>query len=336
MKVTQIIAESTKKPVSEAPVNALKQYGKKVLAKTAAKVGASNFAAGVAGNVDTGAEANELRKNWQAHQGSIGGSMSANDPAEFKNWLLNNGFEGKGKIIDKAIADASGAGTGAVAPGDVVKSKSGKDVIAGIDGNPTVIDAKDEKGKQEIIALAKKKGIKTAGGKKYDGGPFGKKVLDKALLQIVQDSKKAAPQDGAEQPKDAKAQQQGQQQGKANQQGKGDQQGKGTGELNADIQKQIDQATKGEKAQAVALLKKGTKPPAPKPSAEVPGKQPAPAPEKKPAPAPTGAETPQKQPAPVTKTVTSKAAQKQQGTKTSYPTGTPDKPAKAPAVQGAE
>ena len=266
MKVTQIIAESTKKPVSEAPAGALGQFGKKVLAKTAAKVGAKNFAAGVAGNVDTGAEANELRKNWQAHMGSIGGKMGANDPAEFKQWLLNNGFKGKDKVIDKAMAD-----------------------------------------------------------NKIEG-PFGKGPLDKALLQIVQDSKKASA--GAEeQPTDDKTQQQGQQQGKGKQQGQ--QQDQGTGELNPDIQKQIDQATKGEKATAVALMKKGTKPPAPKPSAEVPGK--------KPAPAPKGAETPQKQPAPkVTKQVTSKAAQQQQGTKTSYPTGTPDKPAKAPAVQGAQ
>ena len=150
MKVTQIIAESTKKPVSEAPAGALGQFGKKVLAKTAAKVGAKNFAAGVAGNVDTGAEANELRKNWQAHQGSIGGKMGANDPAEFKQWLLNNGFKGKDKVIDKAMAD-----------------------------------------------------------NKIEG-PFGKGPLDKALLQIVQDSKKASA--GAEeQPKDQK--------GKVDQQG---------------------------------------------------------------------------------------------------------------------
>jgi hypothetical protein len=335
MKVTQIIAESTKKPVSEAPVNFLKQYGKKVIAKTAAKVGAKNFAAGVAGNVDTGAEANELRKNWQAHQGSIGGSMKANDPKEFKNWLMNNGFKDKGPIIDKAIADAAGAGEGAIEPGSVVKSKSGQDVLAGIDGKPTMIKPNDEKGKAEIVALAKKKGIKTAGGKKYDGGPFNKKVLDKALLQIVQDSKKAAPQDGEEQPKqDDKTQQQGQQQGQ--QPGKTTPapapapgpKGPTATELDADIKRQLDQATKGEKDYALKKLGSGTKPPAPKPSAEVPGK--------KPAPAPKGAETPQKQPAPVTKTVTSKAAQQQQGTKPSYPTGTPDKPAKAPAVQGAD
>ena len=331
MKVTQIIAESTKKPVSEAPVSGWKQFGKKVIAKTAAKVGAKNFAAGVAGNVDTGAEANELRKNWQAHQGSIGGSMKANDPKEFKNWLLNNGFKDKGPIIDKAIADAAGAGEGAIEPGSVVKSKSGQDVLAGIDGKPTMIKPNDAKGKEEILALAKKKGIKTAGGKKYDGGPFNKAVLDKALLQIVQDSKKAAPQDGEEQPKqDDKKQQQGQQPGKTTPAPAPAPGPKGptATELDADIKRQLDQATKGEKDYALKKLGSGTKPPAPKPSAEVPGK--------KPAPAPKGAETPQKQPAPVTKTVTSKAAQQQQGTKPSYPTGTPDKPAKAPAVQGAE
>ena len=195
MKVTHIVAESTKKPVSEAPVSGLAQFGKKVLAKTAAKVGARDFAAGVAGNVDTGAEANNLRKAWQNHQGATGGSMKANDPVEFKNWLMQNGFKDKGKIIDAAIASASGAGKGAVAPGDVVKSKSGQDVLAGVDGNPTVIKPTDEKGKAEILALAKKKGIKTAGGAKAPGGPFNKKVLDAALLQIVQNSKKAAPQD---------------------------------------------------------------------------------------------------------------------------------------------
>lgn len=321
MKVTQIIAESTKKPVSEAPAGALGQFGKKVLAKTAAKVGAKNFAAGVAGNVDTGAEANELRKNWQSHQGSIGGSMSANDPAEFKQWLLNNGFKGKDKVIDKAMAD-----------------------------------------------------------NKIEG-PFGKGPLDKALLQIVQDSKKASA--GAEeQPQDDKAQQQGQQQGKGNQQGQGDQQGQGTGqgtgELNPDIQKQIDQATKGEKATAVALLKKGTKPTAPKPSAETPGAtKDAPADAKASAKEPTGVkpgdvvtsaagnkvlagvdgtptvvkpgdakgkaeimkaagkgvDTPQKQPAPkVTKKVTSKAAQN--NTKSNLKFGTPDNPTTGPAVQG--
>ena len=274
MKVTQIIAESTKKPVSEAPAGALGQFGKKVLAKTAAKVGAKNFAAGVAGNVDTGAEANELRKNWQAHQGSIGGKMGANDPAEFKQWLLNNGFKGKDKVIDKAMAD-----------------------------------------------------------NKIEG-PFGKGPLDKALLQIVQDSKKASA--GAEeQPKDQK--------GKVDQQGStkpttptptpapGPQNTTAT-ELDADIKRQLDQATKGEKNYALTKLGSGEKPPAPKPSAEVPGKETAPKTNTPPKPNTTGAETPQNQPKPVTKTVTSKAAQN--NTKTKLKTGTPDNPVNAPAVQG--
>ena len=278
MKVTQIIAESTKKPVSEAPAGALGQFGKKVLAKTAAKVGAKNFAAGVAGNVDTGAEANELRKNWQAHQGSIGGKMGANDPAEFKQWLLNNGFKGKDKVIDKAMAD-----------------------------------------------------------NKIEG-PFGKGPLDKALLQIVQDSKKASA--GAEeQPKDQK--------GKVDQPGKttpapapGPQNSTAT-ELDGDIKRQLDQATKGEKNYALTKLGSGEKPPAPKPNAEVPGKETAPKtntppkpntpPKTDTPPKPSGAETPQNQP-PVTKTVTSKAAQK--NAKTNLKTGTPDNPANAPAVQG--
>ena len=206
MKVTHIVAESTKKPVSEAPVSGLAQFGKKVLAKTAAKVGARDFAAGVAGNVDTGSEANDLRTAWQNHQGATGGSMKANDPVEFKNWLMQNGFKDKGPIIDKAIADASGAGKGAVAPGDVVTSASGQKVLAGIDGKATMIKPDDKKGKAEIVALAKKKGIKTAGGAKAPGGPFNKKVLDAALLQIVKDSKKASPQDDGADQTAAKAQ----------------------------------------------------------------------------------------------------------------------------------
>jgi hypothetical protein len=256
MKVTHIVAESTKKPVSEAPVSGLAQFGKKVLAKTAAKVGARDFAAGVAGNVDTGAEANNLRKAWQNHQGATGGSMKANDPVEFKNWLMQNGFKDKGKIIDAAIASASGAGKGAVAPGDVVKSKSGQDVLAGVDGNPTVIKPTDEKGKAEILALAKKKGIKTAGGAKAPGGPFNKKVLDAALLQIVQNSKKAAPQDadaGADQTA-AKAQAgANKNSGATAQDGAGDasqdasaQDGAG-GEIPKDILDQINQCTDNEK-----------------------------------------------------------------------------------------
>lgn len=273
MKVTQIVAESTKKPVSEAPVSGLAQFGKKVLAKTAAKVGARDFAAGVAGNVDTGAEANNLRKAWQNHQGATGGSMKANDPVEFKNWLMQNGFKDKGTVIDAAIASASGAGKGAVAPGDVVKSKTGQDVLAGIDGKPSVIKPTDEKGKAEILALAKKKGIKTAGGAKAPGGPFNKKVLDAALLQIVQNSKKASPQDAqAKQPPQVDA----------NKDGKDDKSGKAMappkatdpavakdpavatepagGKIPPGIQSQIDQLTPSERDYLMATLGKGGAP----------------------------------------------------------------------------
>tara|TARA_B110000305_G_C19379972_1_gene609069 strand:+ start:652 stop:1407 length:756 start_codon:yes stop_codon:yes gene_type:complete len=216
MKVTQIVAESTKKPVSEAPVSGLAQFGKKVLAKTAAKVGAKNFASGVAGNVDTGAEANNLRKSWQNHQGATGGSMKANDPVEFKNWLLQNGFKGKDTVIDAALKDS-----GAVA-----------------------------------------------------GGPFNKKVLDAALLKIVQGSKKASPQDAqAKQPPQVDA----------NKDGKDDKSGKAMappkatdpavakdpavatdpagGEIPQGIQSQLDQLTPGEKKYLSDTLSQGGAPP---------------------------------------------------------------------------
>lgn len=208
MKVTHIVAESTKKPVSEAPVSGLAQFGKKVLAKTAAKVGARDFAAGVAGNVDTGAEANELRTAWQNHQGATGGSMKANDPVEFKNWLMQNGFKDKGPIIDKAIADASGAGKGAVAP----------------------------------------------------GGPFNKKVLDAALLQIVKNSKKASPQgDGADQTA-AKAQASAGQPTSKTPAVKDPLQGGAGGGIPKGIQDQLDQLTPSERDYLMATLGKGGAP----------------------------------------------------------------------------
>jgi len=260
MKVTHIVAESTKKPVSEAPASGLAQFGKKVLAKTAAKVGARDFAAGVAGNVDTGAEANELRTAWQNHQGATGGSMKANDPVEFKNWLMQNGFKDKGPIIDKAIADASGAGKGAVAPGDVVTSATGQKVFAGIDGKATMIKPDDEKGKAEIVALAKKKGIKTAGGAKAPGGPFNKKVLDAALLQIVKNSKKASPQgDGADQTA-AKAQASAGQTTSKTPAVKDPLQGGADGGIPKGIQDQLDQLTPSERDYLMATLGKGGAP----------------------------------------------------------------------------
>jgi len=212
MKVTQIVAESTKKPVSEAPVSGLAQFGKKVLAKTAAKVGAKNFASGVAGNVDTGAEANELRKAWQNHQGSIGGKMGANDPAEFKQWLLNNGFKGKDAVIDKAMTD------------------------------------------NKIT------------------GPFGKGPLDKALLQIVQNSKKASAQ-GAGADQTATKAQAGATAGAGASKGAtaGASATAGAGnEIPQGIKDQLDQLTPGEKKYLSDTLGQGSAPPKATPAPTAP------------------------------------------------------------------
>lgn len=139
MKVTQIVSESSKKPVSEAPVSGLKQGLKKFGAKALAKVGAKNTAQGMAGQIDTGDEANALRAEFQNHVGSIGGNMKAIDPTELKNWLLSK------KMPQSAIDAGFTAG-----------------------------------------------GIKTE--------PFGKGPLDKALLSVVQNSKKMQPAQDAQKP----------------------------------------------------------------------------------------------------------------------------------------
>ena len=203
MKVTQIIAESSKKPVSEAPTSRIAQFGRKLGAKALAKVGAKDTAMGMAGKIDTGDEANQLRSEFQNHVGSIGGNMKAIDPTELKNWLLSKKFE-------KGVIDAGF----------------------------------------------------TAGGIKTE--PFGKGPLDKALLAIVQNSKKAqAPKDDKTQPEQPVDKTQPQNtktqdakptkpiQGQGNQQGQGDQQGSG---IPADIQAQLDQLTDSDKKYVMAGL----------------------------------------------------------------------------------
>jgi len=96
MKIHELIAESR---VDEAPVGAIKQGLKKFGAKALAKVGAKDTAMGMAGEIDTGDEANKLRSEYQNYIGQSGQSMSAIDPADLSNWLKSKKYPTDGGLI---------------------------------------------------------------------------------------------------------------------------------------------------------------------------------------------------------------------------------------------
>lgn len=100
--------------VNEAPVSGIKQGLKKFGAKALAKVGAKDTAMGIAGQVDTGDEANKLRSEFQNYIGQTGQSMKQIDPADLTNWLKSKGYKDNALkmvqssgIIDKKNLDAT-------------------------------------------------------------------------------------------------------------------------------------------------------------------------------------------------------------------------------------
>lgn len=163
MKIHELIAESR---VDEAPVGAIKQGLKKFGAKALAKVGAKDTAMGMAGEIDTGDEANKLRGEYQNYIGQSGQKMSAIDPADLSNWLKSKKYPTDGGLIppsgvinkkmldsillkvvqaSKKIKGAAGTATA----GDSAKDASAKDASATpqVDANK---DGKDDKTGQPI------------------------------------------------------------------------------------------------------------------------------------------------------------------------------------------
>lgn len=139
MKIYDIVTEST---LDEAPVSGIKQGLKKFGAKALAKVGAKDTAMGMAGQVDTGDEANKLRSEFQNYIGQTGQSMKQIDPADLKNWLKSKKYPTDAikatSAIDKKTLDqillktvqASKKVKGAEVPGQT----AGADAQAGQDG----------------------------------------------------------------------------------------------------------------------------------------------------------------------------------------------------------
>lgn len=89
MKIHELLTESQ---IDEAPVGAIKQGLKKFGAKALAKVGAKDTAMGMAGQVDTGDEANKLRSEFQNYVGQTGQSMKQIDPADLSAWLKSKKY----------------------------------------------------------------------------------------------------------------------------------------------------------------------------------------------------------------------------------------------------
>ena len=92
MKISQIVTESKKQTTNEAPVSGFKQGLKKFGAKALAKVGAKDTALGLAGQVDTGDEANKLRGEFQNYMGSTGQSMGKIEAGEVVAWLKSKKY----------------------------------------------------------------------------------------------------------------------------------------------------------------------------------------------------------------------------------------------------
>ena len=89
MKIYDIVTEDK---IDEAPVSGIKQGLKKFGAKALAKVGAKDTAMGLAGQVDTGDEANKLRSEFQNYIGQTGQSMKQIDPADLAAWLKSKKY----------------------------------------------------------------------------------------------------------------------------------------------------------------------------------------------------------------------------------------------------
>jgi len=92
MKISQIVTDSKKQTTNEAPVSGFKQGLKKFGAKALAKVGAKDTALGLAGQVDTGDEANKLRGEFQNYMGSTGQSMGKIEAGEVVAWLKSKKY----------------------------------------------------------------------------------------------------------------------------------------------------------------------------------------------------------------------------------------------------
>jgi hypothetical protein len=129
MKINEI---NGKKPVSEAPVGAIKQGLKKFGAKALAKVGAKDTALGLAGQVDTGDEANKLRGEFQNYMGQTGQSISKFQAEELIAWLKSKKYPvtsvqpatgpmnkaSLDKILLKVVQDSKKVGGGSGTPTD--------------------------------------------------------------------------------------------------------------------------------------------------------------------------------------------------------------------------
>jgi len=107
MNVNEIISE---KKIDEAPVGALKQMGRKIGAKAAGAVGMSQTAGNLKGKVDTGKEANTLRKGFAGFLGRIMKSPNEATAQDLAKYLSQNGYpttalQGKSGVLDKKQID---------------------------------------------------------------------------------------------------------------------------------------------------------------------------------------------------------------------------------------
>lgn len=85
MRVNEILSESQE--LDEAPAGFIKQGLRKIGAKAAAKVGMKGTAASLAGKVDTGKQANQLKVDLQGYLGGTGGDLNKLDAEELRAFL---------------------------------------------------------------------------------------------------------------------------------------------------------------------------------------------------------------------------------------------------------
>lgn len=171
MRINDIINETNE--LNEKPVSMIGQMARKAGAKTLAKLGAKDMAAGIAGTVDAGERAKKIYRAWRTYLGKIKtkeGQATAGNLADFFTQ----------QHLSTSHIDALGNDAA------VITSKQVDDII-----NKTVTDTyKGDRGKagaaqqqtlgQEFGSGGAKTVGKTASGKDVNFSPETQQLLDKA------------------------------------------------------------------------------------------------------------------------------------------------------------
>lgn len=89
MRVSQILSQNEE--VTEAPVGALRQLGRKVGSRVLNKIGAKGTAMKMAGSADAGDTANDLYNQLNNYIGQTGKDINALDAADLTKWLRSKG-----------------------------------------------------------------------------------------------------------------------------------------------------------------------------------------------------------------------------------------------------